>query len=65
MSYGPEVMILLQITLILVFAFIFGGLMKRLHQPAVLGEILGGIILGPIKMYRNCRYEDLYLPEKG
>jgi Kef-type K+ transport system membrane component KefB len=31
----------------LAFALIFGGLMKRVHQPAVLGEILGGIILGP------------------
>lgn len=31
----------------LVFARIFGGLVKRLHQPPVLGEILGGIILGP------------------
>ena len=31
----------------LVFAHIFGGLVKRLHQPPVLGEILGGIILGP------------------
>ena len=42
-----EVLILLQITLMLAFALIFGGLMKRLHQPAVFGEILGGIILGP------------------
>ena len=47
MRYGLEVLILLQITVMLAFALIFGGLMKRLHQPAVLGEILGGIILGP------------------
>jgi Kef-type K+ transport system membrane component KefB len=47
MSYGPEVMILLQITVMLVFAHIFGGLTKWLHYPSVLGEILGGIILGP------------------
>jgi Kef-type K+ transport system membrane component KefB len=42
-----EVLILLQITVMLAFALVFGGLMKRLHQPAVLGEILGGMILGP------------------
>lgn len=42
-----EVLILLQITVMLAFALVFGGLMKRLHQPAVLGEIFGGIILGP------------------
>jgi len=47
MRYELEVLLLLQITLMLAFALIFGGLMKRLHQPAVLGEILGGIILGP------------------
>ena len=41
-----DVLILLQITVMLVFAHIFGGLVKRLHQPPVLGEILGGIILG-------------------
>lgn len=41
------VLILLQITLMLNFASIFGGVVKRLHQPPVLGEILGGIVLGP------------------
>ncbi len=40
-------LILLEFAAILAFALIFGGMMKRLHQPAVLGEILGGIILGP------------------
>ncbi len=37
----------LQITTLLIFALIFGNMMKRLHQPAILGEILGGVILGP------------------
>jgi Kef-type K+ transport system membrane component KefB len=45
--FGMDLLILLQITVMLVFALVFGGLMKRLHQPAVLGEIFGGIILGP------------------
>ncbi|MDD1761729.1 MAG: cation:proton antiporter [Methanothrix sp.] len=40
-------MILLQIAVMLVSALVFGGLAKRLHQPAVLGEIIGGIALGP------------------
>jgi len=31
----------------LAIANLFGGLVKRLHQPPVLGEILGGIVLGP------------------
>ncbi len=41
------ILILLDFSLILVFALSFGNMMQRLHQPAVLGEILGGIILGP------------------
>jgi Kef-type K+ transport system membrane component KefB len=45
--FGLDLLILLQIEVMLAFALVFGGLMKRLHQPAVLGEILGGIILGP------------------
>jgi len=45
--FGLDLLILLQITVMLAFALVFGGLMKRLRQPAVLGEILGGIILGP------------------
>lgn len=43
---GP-VQTLLQIALLLAFAATLGGQAKKLHQPAVLGEILGGIILGP------------------
>jgi Kef-type K+ transport system membrane component KefB len=37
----------LQISLMLGFALLFGQLMRRMRQPAVLGEIIGGIILGP------------------
>jgi Kef-type K+ transport system membrane component KefB len=44
------VLILLQIALMLSIANLFGDLVKRLHQPPVLGEILGGIVLGPTIM---------------
>ncbi len=44
------VLILLQITLMLFFASILGGVARGLHQSPVLGEILGGIILGPTIM---------------
>ena len=37
----------LQITAILGFAVVFGQLMRRVKQPAVLGEMIGGIVLGP------------------
>lgn len=31
----------------LLTAVVFGQVMRRFHQPAVLGELLGGIVLGP------------------
>lgn len=37
----------LQITIMLAMALFFGQLMRRFKQPAVLGEMIGGIILGP------------------
>jgi len=37
----------LQFSVMLGFALLFGQLMRRLRQPAVLGEMIGGIILGP------------------
>lgn len=36
-----------QIALMLTVAWLFGYLMKRLAQPVVLGELIGGILLGP------------------
>jgi len=36
-----------QISLMLAVACLFGYLMKRLGQPVVLGEIIGGVLLGP------------------
>ncbi len=38
---------LLQLCLMLVVARVFGEIFKRMNQPAVVGEILGGIIIGP------------------
>lgn len=37
----------LQISVMLGFALLFGQFMRRIKQPVVLGEMIGGIILGP------------------
>jgi Kef-type K+ transport system membrane component KefB len=37
----------LQIAIMLGCAILFGQLMRRFRQPAVLGEMIGGILLGP------------------
>src|SRR5581483_5542245 len=40
-------LLLLQITLILTVSRVLAELMKRLGQPAVIGELMAGVVLGP------------------
>lgn len=47
MSSSDFVLFLLQITVMLATAVFFGQIMRKLKQPIVLGEMIGGIILGP------------------
>jgi Kef-type K+ transport system membrane component KefB len=46
MSHGTD-SLLLQLFTIFVWAKVFGELFERMHMPAVLGEILAGVVLGP------------------
>jgi Kef-type K+ transport system membrane component KefB len=39
--------VLVALTVIMVTARVVGALFKRFHQPAVIGEVVGGILLGP------------------
>lgn len=41
------IILVLQITVLLGIAVLFGELMRKCGQPAVLGEMIGGIVLGP------------------
>jgi Kef-type K+ transport system membrane component KefB len=45
----PEEMVVffLEIAVMLATALVFGQVMRRLRFPAVLGELIGGIVLGP------------------
>lgn len=47
MNSHDFVLLTLQITAMLSCAVFFGQLMRKINQPAVLGEMIGGIILGP------------------
>ena len=47
--------VLVALTVIMVTARIVGGLFKRIHQPAVIGEVVGGILLGPSLLGRLAR----------
>lgn len=40
-------LLLLQICILLAVARLLGELMRKLHQPAVVGELLAGVLLGP------------------
>jgi len=43
----PLAVLLLQIIVIIAFARLFGFIFKKIGQPAVIGEIVAGIVLGP------------------
>jgi hypothetical protein len=43
----PLSMLLLQVIVIIIAARVFGALFVRMGQPALIGEIVAGVILGP------------------
>src|SRR5688572_16270196 len=47
MNSQDFVKLALQVTTMLGTAVLFGQIMRRFRQPAVVGEMFGGIILGP------------------
>jgi Kef-type K+ transport system membrane component KefB/mannitol/fructose-specific phosphotransferase system IIA component (Ntr-type) len=47
LTSGQVVIFLLSISIMLLFAKLFGELFNKLKQPAIIGEILAGILLGP------------------
>ncbi|HEU5335300.1 MAG TPA: cation:proton antiporter, partial [Terriglobales bacterium] len=59
MPSGAETL-LLELFAIFVWAKIFGELFERLSLPAVLGEILAGIILGPHAFHLIQPSENVY-----
>jgi Kef-type K+ transport system membrane component KefB len=50
MTSADFVLYALQIATMLAFALLFGQVMRRWNQPAVLGEMIGGIVIGPTIM---------------
>ena len=47
MSSTDFVKLALQLSVMLACALVFGQMLRRLRQPAVVGEMLGGILVGP------------------
>jgi Kef-type K+ transport systems, membrane components len=50
MDNSNLMMFFIQLSYLLVVALLFGKIMRLFGQPAILGEIIGGIILGPTVM---------------
>ncbi len=48
--HGEVLNFLIQLSILLIAARIFGELVKKINQPAVIGEIFAGILLGPSLM---------------
>ena len=46
-SHHEVINLLLQLALMLIMARLFAELARKLKQPAVVGEIIAGIIMGP------------------
>ena len=47
LNHHEVIILLIQLSVLLIFARFFGELSRMLKQPAVIGEIIAGVILGP------------------
>lgn len=66
MTHHQTILLFLQLGLLLALARLLGELMKRLKQPAVVGELLAGIALGPSLLgWAAPGASDVILPESG
>jgi Kef-type K+ transport system membrane component KefB len=50
--FSSFALLLVQIPVILLITLVCGDLLERLRQPRVVGEILGGLLLGPLALAR-------------
>jgi Kef-type K+ transport system membrane component KefB len=62
LGHADVVHLLVQLSIMLVMARLFAELLRKLNQPAVIGEILAGILLGPtvLGMLKPDWFEALY-----
>lgn len=54
-----ELPFFVNILILLVVARVFGEIMERFNQPAMIGEILAGVVLGPTLLNFIHRTEDI------
>ena len=64
LGHADVVHLLVQLSIMLVMGRLFAELLRKLNQPAVIGEIIAGILLGPtvLGMLEPTWFEALYPP---
>lgn len=67
LSHGDVVHLLIQLSAMLVMGRIFAEVARKVNQPAVIGEIIAGILLGPtvLGMLQPGWFEALFPPASG
>lgn len=67
LSHADVVHLLIQLSAMLVMGRIFAEVARKVKQPAVIGEIIAGIILGPtvLGMLQPGWFEALFPPDSG
>lgn len=67
LSHADVVHLLIQLSAMLVMGRIFAEVARKFHQPAVIGEIIAGILLGPtvLGMLQPDWFEALFPPASG
>jgi Kef-type K+ transport system membrane component KefB len=66
MNQHELILFFVQISLMMLVALLFGHVMRKFHSPTVLGELIGGIILGPTVF--GAFFPELFIslfPDKG
>src|ERR1043165_3797276 len=58
-SHGLDPAVLIGVAVMLVFAKLMGEVFERLRQPAVLGELFAGIVLGNLVIFGFTSAESL------
>ncbi|MCO5567862.1 hypothetical protein L7F22_021558 [Adiantum nelumboides] len=58
-------LLIIQITLVLALTRILAVLFKPLHQPRVLAEVIGGVLLGPTALGRNKAFLHTLFPRES
>lgn len=56
---------LLQLALIVATSRFFGFLLKKLHQPAVMAEVIAGLVLGPTVLCRFPAFKETVFPAES